>query len=118
MIARLVYFIRPLGMDGPVKIGCSADLSGRLRASACWSPFELEVIATVPGGYDLEHRFHAMFEADHLRLEWFSWSDRMAVIVEAINSGSFDPEILPAPKYVGLSKVMRKWHEGRAEASA
>ena len=105
---KLVYFMRPEGFDGPVKIGCTKDLPGRLRSAACWSPFPLEVIATIEGDYDLEHRFHALFAADHDRLEWFRWSNEMSAVVAAINAGNFDAEPLPPPQYIGLSKVMRQ----------
>lgn len=111
---KRVYFLRPAGCEGPVKIGCTIDLPGRLRSAACWSPFELEVLATIEGGYDLEHQFHALFAADHERLEWFSWSSRMDETVAAINAGTFDPSALPEPEYIGLSKVMRRWAAEKA----
>lgn len=111
----VVYFIKPEGFDGPVKIGVTVDMAARLRAAACWSPFPLEVIATFEGDASLEHQFHALFEADHLRLEWFAWSPEMASVVAAINDGTFDFNVLPEPKYVGLSKVMREWARPDAE---
>lgn len=105
----LVYFMRPAGHEGPVKIGCTTDLPGRLRSAACWSPFELEVLATIEGDCALEHRFHAFFEDDHQHSEWFAWSPRMGAMIDAITASTFDTAALPEPKYVGLSKVMRRF---------
>lgn len=34
-----VYFIKPIGMDGPIKIGCSDKPARRLITLAAWSPF-------------------------------------------------------------------------------
>lgn len=51
-----VYFIRPVGMDGPVKIGGSGVPKNRLNNLMTWSPFPLEVAATDDGGYPLERR--------------------------------------------------------------
>lgn len=93
-----VYFIRPVGMQGPIKIGCSVSPDGRRRTLETWAPFALEIIAEISGGATLEGRFHAAFEEDHQRREWFTWSERMQATVEAINSGSFDINVLPEPK--------------------
>lgn len=92
-----VYFIRPIGMDGPVKIGCSGSPASRRTALDTWSPFALEIIATIPGDFQLERRFHALFRKQHQRREWFLWSPLMGKVVAAINDGSFDIDTLPPP---------------------
>lgn len=95
-----VYFIRPIGMEGPIKVGCSFSPDGRRQTLDTWSPFALEVIATIEGGIDLERRFHALFVETHQRREWFGWSERLAATIAAINDGSFDVQSLPQPLYV------------------
>lgn len=51
-MSRYVYFLRPAGQDGPVKIGCSTAPQSRLEQYMSWAPFPLEIVATVPGGFD------------------------------------------------------------------
>lgn len=90
-----VYFIRPVGMRSPVKIGCSQSPDTRLNTLDTWSPFALEIVAEIDGGFDLEGRFHALFADSHERREWFSASRRMDAVIAAINDGSFDVGKLP-----------------------
>lgn len=107
---RFVYFLRPVGQRGPVKIGTSSDPIGRLASCMRWSPVPLEVIATIPGGFDLEVRFHTLFQDDHSHGEWFHGSERMEQVVAAINSGFFNVAALPAPTFqqASLSDIGRQ----------
>lgn len=92
-----IYFARPVGQKGPVKIGCSGSPSLRLSSLGSRLPWKIEFAAKRPGPYDLERRLHAKFLPLHLRHEWFSWSPEMQEVIDAINDGSFDPDSLPAP---------------------
>lgn len=92
-----VYFIKPVGMDGPIKIGCSESPERRRRALATWSPFELEIIAEIEGDFDLERRFHAFLQPWHERREWFAGSPEVWAVIKAVQAGSFDTANLPAP---------------------
>lgn len=95
-----VYFIKPVGMDGPIKVGCSYSPEGRRKTLDTWSPFALEIIAEIDGDFQLERRFHALFAETHQRREWFGMSKRMAATIAAINDGSFDVATLPAPIHI------------------
>lgn len=97
---KRVYFIKPMGMDGPIKVGCSVSPDNRRRTLETWSPFPLEVVAEVAGDFDLERRFHALFIETHIRREWFGWSRRIATVIAAINAGTFDVSTLPEPLHV------------------
>lgn len=97
---RRVYFIRPAGMDGPVKVGSSMSPDNRLATLDTWSPFALEIVAEIAGDRDLEWRFHAYFEASHQRREWFHGSRQMDETIAAIQAGTFDPSVLPEPKNI------------------
>lgn len=114
-----VYFIKPVGMDGPIKVGCSFSPERRRRALDTWSPFALEIIAEIEGDYDLEQRFHALFVETHQRREWFGASKRIAATVAAINDGSFDIATLPAPLNVcrmnnkGKGSRAKQWSPAR-----
>ncbi|GLV28168.1 hypothetical protein TomTYG75_06920 [Sphingobium sp. TomTYG75] len=100
MSERTVYFIKPIGMDGPIKIGCSRSPDGRCEALANWSPFALEVVAEIKGGFDLERRFHAAFAATHERREWFASSPELSAAIVAINAGTFNISTLPGPAFL------------------
>ena len=90
-----VYFLRPIGMEGPVKIGCSGIAEDRLATYQPWSPFPLEIAASLPGDYRLERRFHERFKAHHTHHEWFAAAPEITACIAAINAGTFDPETLP-----------------------
>lgn len=90
-----VYFIKPITMDGPIKIGCSQAPETRLSSLETWSPFALEIIGQIAGDYQLERRFHARFFHLHERREWFRASPEIYETVAAINAGTFDIATLP-----------------------
>lgn len=66
----LVYFIR--GDVGGIKIGASHDPQGRLVDFQRCSPIPIALVATAPGGYDLEREYHKRFAAHRLHGEWFA----------------------------------------------
>lgn len=92
---KFVYFLKPIGVVGPIKIGCSSDPEMRRGALAAWSPFDLEVVATIEGGRILEERFHAKFFRLHHRLEWFHSSPELQETIHSVRAGTFDIEALP-----------------------
>lgn len=110
---RYVYFIKPIGMDGPIKIGCSSSPELRRSTLATWSPFALEIVARLPGDATLERRFHARFYAQHERREWFTWTPDLQATIDAITVGVFDIESLPAPRKLPTAapgkKLGTKW---------
>lgn len=97
---RKVYFIKPVGMEGPIKIGCSQSPDNRRVSLSSWSPFALEIIAELDGDFDLERRFHAQFRHLHERREWFRAGDDLLVVIESINAGAFDIDTLPPPEHI------------------
>jgi hypothetical protein len=109
MIGDQVYFIRAIDVpQGPVKIGCSGSVRWRLGGLQRCSPYNLEVAATIPGGHDLERRFHALFRDSYLRREWFSWTPELEEVIDEIRDGTFDVETLPDG--VNLTRKGRKYH--------
>lgn len=102
---KRVYFIKPIGMDGPVKIGTSESPVRRCGALAAWSPFPLEIAAQVEGGEVIEARFHRLFIDSHERLEWFSWTPELQSIIDHINNGTFDIACLP--RYAGKLATLK-----------
>lgn len=104
-----VYFVRPVGLTGPTKIGSSVSPQKRLAWLADWSPFPLEIVATVRGGATLEHRFHALFASRHSHHEWFDDCEEIAAAVEAIRRGWFDLSVLPTPKRMPAKRGKPTW---------
>lgn len=92
-----VYFLRPVGCEGPVKIGTSVWPWGRLKTMAAWSPVPLELVAMTPGGALLEQRFHVHFRHLHSHGEWFHGAPELTGAVAAIAAGAFDFASLPPP---------------------
>lgn len=99
-----VYFIRPIGLDGPAKIGCSRVPKSRLAVLMSWSPVELEIAATVPGDHQLERRIHGLFQTDHMRHEWFRGSPRLSGLIRDLAAGRPIEEAIdltaPVPKFL------------------
>lgn len=93
-----VYFLRPVGKCGPVKIGVSRAPQQRLERYSAWSPYRLEIAATIKGGRELEQRFHSQFSFLHSHGEWFAPDERLTRLIEDIGAGHFDPSQLPEPK--------------------
>lgn len=90
-----VYFMRPVGADGPVKIGFSFAPEQRLYAYASWSPYPLEIAAMVPGTISTESQFHALFDAHHSHHEWFHAAPEISAVIDAIKAETFDMDSLP-----------------------
>jgi hypothetical protein len=92
-----VYFVKPIGMDGPIKIGFTSLIRERIAALNAWSPLELELVAVIDGARELEQRFHAKFAASRQHGEWFTWSPELAAVVANVQAGAFDTDVLPQP---------------------
>ena len=90
-----VYFLRPVGEPGPVKIGWSALPTERLKTYQAWSPVLLELVARTRGGESLERRFHAKFRHLHMHGEWFRADPELTDTIAQVAAGTFDPARLP-----------------------
>lgn len=98
MTERFVYFIRPIGMEGPIKIGCSNSPPARLQSLMSWSPLPLEVVATVPGSFDLEFKVHECFLDLMQHREWFRADPRLTAAIERIAAGEPISQVLDFSK--------------------
>jgi len=103
---KTVYFIKPIGMDGPVKIGGSKLPTKRRDELEVWSPFPLEIVAELPGNLLVERQFHALFEHLHENREWFTAAPELIAVIEQIKAGTFDVASLPEPR--GLRPMGRR----------
>lgn len=80
----LIYFLKPVGMDGPIKIGFTTMFDKRVMELANWSPIPLELIGTVPGNLSQESLIHRSFADDHSHREWFRATPRVNAFIEAV----------------------------------
>jgi ribosomal protein S30 len=87
MSERVVYFIRPVGQVGPIKIGFSVAPDVRLIRMAAGSPLPLEIVATIPGSASLERAFHETFAYAHSHFEWFHPVDDLLRGIHALQQG-------------------------------
>lgn len=104
MNACCVYFMRPIGEEGPVKIGYSYRKALRLEEIKPWCPWPVEIAASFPGDCTVERQFHTMFA--HLRQhgEWFRAAPELTETIQKIADGRFARSELPEPKYVGARR--------------
>jgi hypothetical protein len=85
---RVVYFMKPIGMDGPIKIGVSANgCEKRLMKLSVWSPFPLEIIGTIPGWTKQEAYLHRRFAGQHSHREWFHSSELLWRTIHRLLAG-------------------------------
>ena len=81
---RIIYFLKPVGADGPIKIGSSVLLAERVSELSGWSPVPLELMGTVPGEIWQESYLHRCFAKDHSHKEWFRATPRLVEAILAI----------------------------------
>lgn len=79
---NVVYFIK---CQGFVKIGTASNFSNRLTGLQTASPFDLEVLATIPGDTRKERELHERFREFHHRLEWFRLEGELANFVSSLS---------------------------------
>jgi hypothetical protein len=84
----LVYFVRPTGKLGPIKIGYSSkDVRERVRQISAQSPLPVEMVACVPGSKRLEANIHQCLAASHSHFEWFHPTDEVLAFLEKVIAG-------------------------------
>jgi hypothetical protein len=82
-----VYFIRPVGMPGPVKIGHSLNPEQRLHELDGASPFPLELAVKVEGDQAIERAIQNSFADCHSHREWFHPHPRLLRAIAALIAG-------------------------------
>lgn len=95
--AKQVYFLRPVGERGPIKIGMSVLPRARLRAHQIWSPVLLEIAAMVPAHHNAENWLHRHFLADWIHGEWFKWSERLQEAIDCATANGALPDWVDPP---------------------
>lgn len=97
MTDKTVYFLRPIGKNGPIKIGCSMHPIKRLRTVEIWSPQKLEIAASAPGSHFHENALHHRFANQRLHGEWFKASAELTALIDSvIATGALPPVAMPS----------------------
>lgn len=87
----LVYFIKPVGLDGPIKIGHSWCPANRLIDLGAWSPWPLELVGHVSSPSEDERFLHRCFADCHSHREWFHSTVRLReTIARILVAGTID----------------------------
>jgi hypothetical protein len=108
---RLVYFIRPIGQDGPIKIGSSRWPEDRLATYMRWSPYPLEIVVSVPGTMKTEMAIHRCFATARSHEEWFRPIPRLLAAIERLIAGA------PLEEVIAQQRLAAKRLSGDAEAA-
>lgn len=82
-----VYFLKPVGQAGPIKVGHSICPMDRLDSLRTWSPIDLEIIASFKGPREIETAIHHRFAHCHLRGEWFEPVAELVSLAVGIRDG-------------------------------
>src|SRR5687767_6897382 len=86
-MTSFVYFIKPVGMEGPIKVGHSSFPMARLASLQTWSPFELEVIAEIEADRSIETAIHERFARWQVRGEWFEPVPELVALAFGVKEG-------------------------------
>lgn len=103
-----IYFIKPVGADGPIKIGCSLEPKTRLAALSLQSPMLLETIAFASGGHEVEKALHLMFQVSRSHGEWFHATPELQSFIEIVAATGVVPLDIIYPPVVFLPVGYRR----------
>lgn len=119
MSKKYVYFLKPIGMDGPYKVGCSVIPERRLQTHDIWSPFKLELICTVPGTHSDERNVHFALKQWHRHGEWFDTNPVVLAIIDHARRIGALPPLERAPYGGGNIRKQRnaEWSRAKAQIS-
>lgn len=87
--SRYVYFVRQACVcypEGPIKIGSADNVAQRLGGLQTSSPYEVVLLHSLLGGYELERRLHEEFAEERLFGEWFEPSKRLTEFIEKLRT--------------------------------
>jgi hypothetical protein len=84
---KSVYFARPVGALGPIKIGMTRGPVERLRQLSVIEKRQIDFIHIMEGDGKLEHALFRCFADIHERGEWFKPHWRLIGFIEQLKSG-------------------------------
>ena len=96
---KSVYFARPVGALGPIKIGVSRCPKRRVEELSFAEKRAVALMHTMNGDGKLEHALFRCFADIHERGEWFKPHWRLVGFIEQLKSG------VPLSEAIDLSDV-------------
>lgn len=116
---KSIYFMKPKGASGPIKIGCSKFTGQRLIDLSLWSPIPLEIMAEGPGEHLLERCLHRVYRAQRSHGEWFFPSSDLLIRIARVRAGEdvatvFEAVPVSSSKWGG---ICRYWSSLEARAT-
>ncbi len=72
----MIYFIQ-CGKNGPIKIGYTGNVEGRLASMQTSCPYELKLLWSIKGDTDDEQDLHEEWKHERIRGEWFHPSKKL-----------------------------------------
>jgi hypothetical protein len=79
-----IYFVQR--GDGPIKIGITKNLAGRLAALGTASHEPLHLLASVPGNSNAERHFHSTLAKYRIKGEWFRPCAEVLRLIEQVRN--------------------------------
>jgi hypothetical protein len=83
-VTGLVYFIESQCAERRIKIGMAATPEARLAELQTGCPYELRLLATMPGGLRAEAELHARFADLWLIGEWYRPSAELRALIASL----------------------------------
>ncbi len=78
----MIYFIQCGGNDGPIKIGYSNNVDGRVEVLQVGCPYELKLLWKIQGTGEKEAEIQERFKDDKIRGEWFKASKNLLAFID------------------------------------
>jgi len=114
-----VYFVAGFETDetfGMMKVGFATDWRQRISNLQTALPFNLEILGVYPGTRDDEKRVHRLLKADHVKREWFRFSDAVedliydlqdaATLLEWEHGEDYKPSLVECLDYQEAGRAM------------
>lgn len=111
---KKIYFLRPTGEKGPIKIGSSVRPESRLITYQIWSPVILELVAFLPVHHTTETFLHRHFIKWWLHGEWFSWNEELQGLLDYIvRHGEMPDWVTPPTNWQEYQDFLQKYPIGK-----
>jgi hypothetical protein len=78
-----------------IKIGYARDVQKRLKAHQVSQPVPVGLMATTPGGVELEREYHRMFAKYRIRGEWFEDAPEILAEIARLRKGEVPLPLVP-----------------------
>lgn len=110
----LIYFVRPVGAPGPIKIGSSTTPKNRLNFLLNWSPVDLELVCAAPGIRGVERAIKLRFGDHYIRNEWYEpCAGIVAILEEVQQTGRLPSDLAAEAHQIAKQKAdeYRRWRD-------